>query len=119
MNAELAEELLNELGSSLESLETQHAALLQLLKDKGIVTDDGLGPYLTQAGKASNVRWRAARIRLESLLSAAKQKEEELAEKERQQAREAQPPVARQEEAATSKNDKGSPATAAQTAGND
>jgi hypothetical protein len=84
MNVDLAQELLNELGSSIENLEKQHAALLQFLKDAGIVTDDQLTPYLTQAGKASNVRWRAARIRLERLFSTEKQKEEQFAEKESQ-----------------------------------
>ena len=67
MNVDLAQELLNELGSSLEKLETQHAALFQFLKDKGMLTDDQFAPYLAQAGKASSVRWRAAHIRLESL----------------------------------------------------
>lgn len=84
MNVDLAQELLNELGSSLESLEKQHGALLQLLKDKDIVTDDQLAPYLTKAGKASNVRWLAARIRLEHLFSGEKQREEQLAEKQHQ-----------------------------------
>ena len=70
MNVDLAHELLNELGLSLEHLETQQAALMQFLKDEGIVTDNKLAPYLTQAGKASNVRWRAARVRLERLISA-------------------------------------------------
>jgi hypothetical protein len=81
------------LGSSLESLETQHAALLQLLKDDGIVTDDKLSRYLTQAGKASGVRWRAARVRLEHLFSTEKQKEEQLAEKEQHPADATQAPL--------------------------
>ena len=76
MNADLAQELLNELGTSLENLETHHAALLQLLKEKGIVTDDELAPHLTQAGTSSSVRWRAARIRLGRLLSTEKQGED-------------------------------------------
>jgi hypothetical protein len=83
MNAELARELLNELGSSLESLETQYAALLQFMSDKGIVTEGEFAPYLDRAGKASSVRWRAARVRLERLFSAEKMKEEMAAEKER------------------------------------
>lgn len=74
MDVQLAQELLNELGSSLESLETQQAALVQLLKEKGIVTDKELAPYLNQAGNASSVRWRAAHVRLEHLFSAAAQK---------------------------------------------
>lgn len=81
MNVHLAEELLNVLGSSLESYETQNAALLQFLKDKGIVTDEQLAPYINQAGKASDVRWRAARARLERIFaSATKQEEDEKAE---------------------------------------
>jgi|GEM_PF-5355509 len=35
MNSHLAQELLNELGSSLESLETRNTALLQFLNDRG------------------------------------------------------------------------------------
>jgi hypothetical protein len=80
MNVDLAQELLNELGASLENLETQHAALFQFLRDKGILTDDQITPYLEEAGKASSVRWRAAHIRLESLFRIERQKEEELRE---------------------------------------
>jgi hypothetical protein len=76
MDVHLAEELLNELGSSLEMLETQQGALLQFLKDKGVITDEQFAPYLTQAGNASNVRWRAARLRLEHILSAIRDKEQ-------------------------------------------
>src|ERR1700683_3609823 len=75
MNVHLAQELLNELGSSLENLEAQQSALLQFLKEKGVVTDDQLAPYLNQAGNASNVRWRAARVRLERIFSAETEKE--------------------------------------------
>jgi hypothetical protein len=108
MNVALAQELLNELGSSLENLETQHAALLQFLKDDGIVTDDQLAPYLTQAGKASNVRWLAARVRLGRLFSIEKQKEEQLALNEQDQAGTARAPFQNQEKEAKSKNDEGS-----------
>lgn len=83
MNVELAQELVNQLGLSLENLETQHAALFLFLKDQGVVTDEQLAPYLIQAGKSSGVRWRAARIRLDSLISAEKSKEEDTAEKEK------------------------------------
>ena len=81
MNVHLAEELLNELGSSLEALETQNAALFQFLKDKNIVTDDQLAPCLNQAGNASNVRRRAARVRLERIFASATREEEEKKEK--------------------------------------
>ena len=93
MNVELAEELLNELGTSLENLETQHAALLQFLKDTGIVKEEQFAPYLTQAAKASSVRWRAARVRLDSLLSREREQEEQRAAKEKSQAKTAEAPA--------------------------
>lgn len=81
---------LNELGSSLENLEAQQGALLQLLKDKGIVTDNELAPYLNQAGNASSVRWRAAHLRLEHIFSAAAQKEQQAAKQEEHRSQEMQ-----------------------------
>jgi len=69
MNSEALKEVLNELFSHLERLETQNEAILQFLKEKKRVTDKQLAPYLEQAGNASNVRWRAARVRIEHLLS--------------------------------------------------
>ena len=76
MNAHVAKELLNELSASLEALETQNAALLELLKEKGIVTEEELAPYMEQAGNASNVRWLAAKVRLERVFEAAVKEEE-------------------------------------------
>jgi hypothetical protein len=105
MNADLAQELLNVLGSSLENLETQHAALLQLLKDNGVVSDDQLAPYLTQAGKTSNVRWRAAHIRLDRLFDSEKQIEQQVAEKEHHKADPTQAFPQNQESEAKSKKD--------------
>jgi hypothetical protein len=69
MNNESMKEVLNELFSHLEKLETQNEAILQFLKEKKRVTDKQLAPYLEQAGNASDVRWRAARIRMEHLLA--------------------------------------------------
>src|SRR5260221_12968989 len=69
MNNEAMKEVLNDLFSHMERLETQTEAILQLLKEKKRVTDKQLAPYLEQAGNASNVRWRAARVRIEHLLS--------------------------------------------------
>ena len=91
MDAHVAQELLNELGSSLENLETQQAALLRFLKDKGIVTDEELAPYLNEAGNASSVRWRAAHVRLEHIFAAAEKKEQQTAKPEAQPAA-TQPP---------------------------
>jgi len=82
MDAHMAQELLNELGSALENLETRQAALLRFLKDQGIVTDEQLAPYLNEAGNASSVRWRAAHVRLEHLFSAAAEKEQPTAKSE-------------------------------------
>jgi hypothetical protein len=69
-------EVFNELFSHLERLETQSEAILQFLKEKKRVTDKQLAPYLEQAGNASNVRWRAARIRIEHLLEDTEKEQE-------------------------------------------
>jgi hypothetical protein len=68
MNNEAMKEVLNELFSHLERLETQNEAILQFLKEKKRVTDKQLAPYLEQAGNASSVKWRAARVRINHLL---------------------------------------------------
>ena len=68
MNNEAMKEVLNELFSHLERLETQNEAILQFLKEKKRVTDKQLAPYLEQAGNASNVKWRAARVRINHFL---------------------------------------------------
>ena len=104
MDVDLAQELLNELGSSLKNLETEHAALLQFLKDNGVLTDDQFAPYLAQAGTASSVRWRAAHIRLQRLFSSERQKEEKLREDEKRQTSAGQAPIQNQEPEAKTKN---------------
>jgi uncharacterized protein YdaU (DUF1376 family) len=71
MDEKIVDEILNDLYSSLEDAETQSTAVLLFLKDQGIATDEKLAPYLEQAGRASDVRWRAARVRMASLLSSA------------------------------------------------
>ena len=68
-NPEPIKEILDELFSLLESLETQSLAITQFLKDQGIATDEKLAPYLDRAGNASSVKWRAARARMQYLLS--------------------------------------------------
>ena len=68
-NPEPIKEILDELFSLLESLETQSLALTQFLKDQGIATDEKLARYLDRAGNTSSVKWRAARARMQYLLS--------------------------------------------------
>jgi hypothetical protein len=65
---QIARLILDELFSSIEILETQTAALLQFLKDRG-ASDEQLAPYLEQAGKASSIKRRAARVRIDHLIS--------------------------------------------------
>ncbi len=81
MDIKVAEEFLDELFSSLEALETRSTAVLQFLKEQGEVTDEELAPYFEQASRASNVRWRAARVRMMSLFSSAVKSIEESSEK--------------------------------------
>lgn len=71
MDENIAREILDELFSSLETLETQSAAILRFVKDKGLASEQDLAPYFEQAGNASNVRWRAARVRIDHLLASA------------------------------------------------
>jgi len=79
-------EVLGELFGLLEAQETNSAAILQFLKDAGLATDEKLAPYLEQAGNASSVKWRAARIRMEFLLSPVKKQTAEVAAKESEEA---------------------------------
>ena len=81
MDEAVINEILDDLVLLLEDLETQSAAVLMFLKDQGIATDEKLAPYLKQAGDASNVRWRATRVRIGFLLASALKQREEDAEK--------------------------------------
>jgi hypothetical protein len=69
MDETVLQEILDELFSALETLETQNGAMLQFLKNQGLAKDDEFAALLRGAGKASNVRWRATRARVNHLLS--------------------------------------------------
>ena len=69
MDDKVAQLILDELFSSLEVLETQTAAVQQFLKEKVGSSDEQLAPYLEQAGKASSIKRRAARVRIDYLIS--------------------------------------------------
>ena len=63
------EQVLSDLFRYLEVLEMQNGAMLQLLKDKGVVSDDQFAPYLEKAATSSDVKWRAARARMKHLFA--------------------------------------------------
>jgi len=82
MDENVVREMLHELFTSLEALETQSSAITEFLKDKGTINKEELAPYLERAGNASNVRWLAARVRMDYLLSSAMKGAEPEAKKE-------------------------------------
>jgi hypothetical protein len=69
VQTEPLKEILGELFALLEAQETHSMAVLQFLRDQGIATNEKLAPYLEQAGRASNIKWLAARKRMEYLLT--------------------------------------------------
>jgi hypothetical protein len=83
IDEKIVQEILDAVFSSLEDLDTQSTAILQFLKDKGIADDAELASHLQQAGNASSVRWRAARVRIDYLLSGAIKSAEQDAQKKK------------------------------------
>jgi hypothetical protein len=81
MDPKIVQQILDELFPSLEALDTQSAALLRLVKDKKLASDEEIASYFEQAGNASSVRWRAARARINYLVSTPANAAEPEAEK--------------------------------------
>ena len=79
MNSEIADEILEELSSTLQRLDTQSAALLEFVRDKSIAKEDNLEPYMERAAAASAVRWRATRVRMAHLFASAEKTEQQAA----------------------------------------
>jgi hypothetical protein len=104
-------ELFDELFTLLENLETQNLAVLLFLKDQKAGTDKKLAPYLERAGSASSVKWRAARVRMEYLLSPiekeAKDQEKEKAQEQEKAKAQEQDKAKTQEQDKNSATDKG------------
>jgi hypothetical protein len=62
-------EIFDEMFTLLQDLETRSVAVLEYLKEQGGATDEKLAPFLDRAAAASDVRWRAARARMDHLLA--------------------------------------------------
>ena len=69
MSEDSTKQIFSDLFRYLEVLETQNAAMLQFLKDKNVIKESQFGSYLDQAAAATDVKWRAARVRMEHLLA--------------------------------------------------
>jgi hypothetical protein len=117
-NPEPIKEILDELFSLLESLETQSLALTQFLKDQGIATDQKLAPYLDRAGNASSVKWRAARARMQYLLSPVAKKTDDQAKDKNKESEKPQAEKQPAEKQSTEQNKPTSPDATKDTAQN-
>ena len=62
-------EIFDEMFTLMQDLEARSVALFEYMQEQGGVTDEKLAPYLDRAAGAADVRWRAARARMEHLLA--------------------------------------------------
>ena len=110
------QELLNAIISSLEPLEARIEAVYQFLKAKGGASDKDLAPFLEQSANASNVRWRAFRVRAEALIAGAlKDREKESKAEQSEPESESRKPQATESEKAETQDDTKATQTKAQT----
>lgn len=65
-------QILDELFAQLESIEASNFALLSFFRAKGIGEEKELAKFFDEAANASSVKWRAARVRMEYLLTPIK-----------------------------------------------
>jgi hypothetical protein len=75
-NIDPIKQLFDDLFTLLEAQETQTIAVMELLRDAGIASEEKMKPYLERAGNAASVKWRAARVRMEYLLTPVQKKKE-------------------------------------------
>jgi hypothetical protein len=62
-------EIFDEMFTLMQDLETRSVAVFEYMQEQGGATDEKLAPYLDRAAGAADVRWRAARARMEHLPS--------------------------------------------------
>lgn len=75
MNSNPTEQFLEDLLPYLERLDAQIGAVVQVLKEKGMTTDEEFTAKVEQANVASEVRDRGLRVRIEHLFSLAAKRE--------------------------------------------
>ena len=71
MTTDPAEQVFEELLPYLETLDAQIGAIVQALKDKGVITSEGFAKLVQKADMASDIRERGLRVRMEFLFSSA------------------------------------------------
>ena len=76
MNSHPAEQVFEEVLPYLETLDAQIGAIIQVLKDRGIMSGEEFAKYVQRADLGSNVKERAMRVRMEYLFSTAAKRSE-------------------------------------------
>lgn len=71
MTTDPSEQVFEELLPYLETLDAQIGAIVQVLKDKGLITSEEFAERVKKADMASDIRERGLRVRMEFLFSSA------------------------------------------------